>query len=339
MKEHEPGPDGLVARVGPDNGQGFVRVATTRTTEPDKLTLPGYARLPINRCSLPAAILGSLSYQRHPVPLALDGVGELHKELFRHLDAEADPSVRAKMFQRHMAAVFSLDQPEEAGYSSTSPRARAKASYLRMLRGWTFDSDGMEGAVLKSWVESRFGLLTRYHGGPIRDFSGDTYRRFLEMRARGLYGTNALEAQLDLLYANCQYELGRQRLNDIALKAHHVPLYRARERARGEGPVDGDQAIDRLGETHVTLYRGVNRVSEHEVLQELEPGRHRVLLNNLSSFTSERERAGEFGDYIMEVSVPLPKVFFLHRLLPDQLKGEDEFMVIGGVYEVGYGLI
>jgi NAD+--dinitrogen-reductase ADP-D-ribosyltransferase len=281
-------------------------VATTKTTEPDKLTLPRYARLPINRCSLPAAILGSLSYQRHPVPLALDGVVELHKELFRHLDAEDDAPVRAGMFQRHMAAVFSLDQPEEAGYSSTSPRARAKASYLRMLRGWTFSSDGIEGAVLKSWVESRFGLQTRYHGGPIRDFSGDdAYRRFLEMRARGLYGTNALEAQLDLLYANCQYELGRQQ----------------------------------PGETHVTLYRGVNRVSEHEVLQELEPGRHRVLLNNLSSFTSERERAGEFGDYIMEVSVPLPKVFFLHRLLPDQLKGEDEFMVIGGVYEVGYGLI
>ena len=300
MKEHKPGQDGLVERAGPDNDQGFVGVATTKTTQPDKLTLPRYARLPINRCSLPATILGSLSYQRHPVPLALDGVAELHKELFRHLDAEADPSARAGMFQRHMAAVFSLDQPEEAGYSGTSPRARAKASYLRMLRGWAFDSDGMEGAVLKSWVESRFGLLTRYHGGSIRDFSGNSYRRFLEMRAKGLYGTNSLEAQLDLLYTYCQYELGRQH----------------------------------SGETHVTLYRGVNRVGEHEILQELESGRRRVLLNNLSSFTSERERAGEFGDYITEVSVPLPKVFFLHRLLPGQLKGEDEFMVIGGVYEV-----
>jgi NAD+--dinitrogen-reductase ADP-D-ribosyltransferase len=300
MKEHKPEHDGGIARAGPDNDQGFVGVATTKTTQPDKLTLPRYTRLPINRCSLPAAILGSLSYQRHPVPLALDGVVELHKELFKHLDEEADPSARAGMFQRHMAAVFSLDQPEEAGYSSTSSRARAKASYLRMLRGWTFDSDGMEGAVLKSWVESRFGLLTRYHGGSIRDFSGNSYRRFLEMRTKGLYGTNSLEAQLDLLYTYCQYELGRQQ----------------------------------PGETHVTLYRGVNRVGEHEILQELESGRRRVLLNNLSSFTSERERAGEFGDYITEVSVPLPKIFFMHRLLPDQLKGEDEFMVIGGVYEV-----
>ncbi|MGA7178012.1 MAG: NAD(+)--dinitrogen-reductase ADP-D-ribosyltransferase [Thiobacillaceae bacterium] len=305
MKEHEPGQDERIARVGTDNDPGFVGVATTRTALPDKLTLPRYARLPINRCSLPAAILGSLSYQRHPVPLALDGVVELHKELFRHLDAEADAPVRAGVFQRHMAAVFSLDQPEEAGYSTTSPLARAKASYLRMLRGWAFDSDGMEGAVLKGWVESRFGLLTRHHGGAIRDFSGDTYRHFLEMRAKGLYGTNALEAQLDLLYTYCQYELGRQR----------------------------------PGESHITLYRGVNRVGEHEILQELEPGRRRVLFNNLSSFTTEPERAGEFGDYIMKVSVPLPKVLFMHRLLPGQLKGEDEFMVIGGVYEAAYSLM
>jgi NAD+---dinitrogen-reductase ADP-D-ribosyltransferase len=305
MKEDKHNQNGLQTRVGPDNGQGFVGVATTKTVDSDKLTLPRYARLPINRCSIPAAIFGSLSYQRHPVPLTLDGVAELHKELFRHLDAETDVSVRAGMFQRHMAAVFSLDQPEEAGYSSTSVQARAKANYLRTLRGWTFDSDGVEGAVLKSWVESRFGLLTRYHGGPIRDFSGDTYRHYIEMRAKGLYGTNALEAQLDVLYTYCQYEFGRQQ----------------------------------PGETHITLYRGVNRVTEHEVLQQLGPGRHRVLLNNLSSFTSERERAGEFGDFIMQANVPLTKILFLHRLLPGQFNGEDEFMVIGGVYEVGYRMI
>jgi NAD+--dinitrogen-reductase ADP-D-ribosyltransferase len=60
-----------------------------------------------------------------------------------------------------------------------------------------------------------------------------------------------------------------------------------------------------------------------------------ALLNNLNSLTSERERASEFGDFILDVEVPLPKVFFYHRLLPGLLKGEDEFMVVGGVYEVG----
>jgi NAD+--dinitrogen-reductase ADP-D-ribosyltransferase len=118
------------------------------------------------------------------------------------------------------------------------------------------------------------------------------------MRSTGLYGTNALEAQLDLLYAYGQYEFAR----------------------RGVPP-------------RLTLYRGINRLGEHEVLSG-DNRRQVVLLNNLVSFTSSRERAGEFGDYIIEAEVPTAKVFFHCGLLPGQLKGEDEHLVIGGVYEV-----
>jgi len=281
--------------AGHNNGPGFVGVPT----RPD--SLPGNARLPINRCNLPASILGSLSFQRHPVALKLDGVEELYRSLFAALDALPDPAQRAQLFMTHMAASFSLDHPEEAGFSETE-HGRARATYLRLMLGWAFDPDGQEGAVLKGWVESRFGLLPRHHGGPIRDFSDDTYRHYLEARSRGLYGANALEAQLDLLYSYCQFELARQR----------------------------------PGQTHLTLYRGVNRVTDYEVLRELSPSRRVVLLNSLNSFTPERERAGEFGDFILDVQVPLPKIFFTHRLLPGVLKGEDEFVVVGGVYEVGY---
>jgi NAD+---dinitrogen-reductase ADP-D-ribosyltransferase len=284
--------------AGHNNGPAFVGVPT----RPD--SLPVSARLPINRCNLPAPILGSLSYQRHPVPLKLDGVEELHRGLFAALDALPDPGQRAHLFMTHMAAAFILDHPEEAGYSETA-HDRVRATYLRLMRGWAFDPDGQEGAVLKGWVESRFGLLPRFHGGPIRDFSGEAYRGYLEARSRGLYGSNALEAQLDLLYSYCQHELARQR----------------------------------PGQTHLTLYRGVNRVADYEVLRELSPSRRVVLLNSLNSFTLERERAGEFGDFILEVQVPLPKVFFFHRLLPDVLRGEDEFVVIGGVVEVGYSTV
>lgn len=289
--------------VVPDKNPSFVGVPTT-LDEPSRTgaSLPRHARLPINRCSLPAVLLGSLSYQKQPVALALDGVLELHKPLFMRLDALSEPLERARLFQDHMAAEFSLEHPEEAGYSQTNAHARAKASYLRLLRGWAFDSDGQEGAVLKGWVESRFGLLPRHHGGPVRDLSARTYRAYLEQRARGLYGTNALEAQLDLLYTYCQYELGRQR----------------------------------LGRTHITLYRGVNHMADHEVLHETEKSRRVVLLNSLSSFTGNRERAGEFGDFILETEVPLAKVAFFQGLLPGRLTGEDEYGVIGGVYEVGY---
>jgi len=36
--------------------------------------LPRNACLPINRCNLPAVILGSPTYHDAPMPLALDGV-------------------------------------------------------------------------------------------------------------------------------------------------------------------------------------------------------------------------------------------------------------------------
>ena len=179
-------------------------------------------------------------------------------------------------------------------------KGRAKASFVRVLRGWSFDSDSRDAAVLKGWVESRFGLIPRYHGQPLRDPSGEAYRRYLEMRSHGLYGTNALEAQFDLVYAFCQLQLG----------------------------------LRHPGARHVTLYRGVNRMADHEVLSRGEGGRHVILLNNLSSFTCSRERACEFGDYILEVEVPLSKIFFYCGLLPGGLQGEDEFLVIGGVVEV-----
>ena len=38
-------------------------------------------------------------------------------------------------------------------------------------------SNSRESAVLKGWVESRFGLTPRYHHGPIRHYSDATHRQ------------------------------------------------------------------------------------------------------------------------------------------------------------------
>jgi NAD+---dinitrogen-reductase ADP-D-ribosyltransferase len=267
-------------------------------------SLPRAVRLPINRCNLPAAILGSLTFQQHPVALKLDGVESLHHTLFARLAELGDSTERAAVFMAHMNAAFCLEHPEEAGYNSERPSGRAKANYLKVLRGWAFDADGREGAVLKGWVESRFGLLPRHHGGPIRDFSGPAYRHYLEQRSGGLYNTNSLEAQFDLLYSFAQYEL--------ALRWPAV--------------------------AHLSLYRGVNRLGGYEELGDAGSNRRVVLLNSLNSFTSERERACEFGDSILEVRVPLAKAFFFHGLLPGKLCGEAEYAVIGGVYEVNVSM-
>lgn len=266
-------------------------------------SLPREARLPINRCNLPAVVLGGLTYQQHPSPLLLDGVAELHSDLFRRL-AGAAPGDAPEVFRDYLTVHFRLERPEDMGFTGRR-KSRAKANYIRMIRGWSFDSDSREGAVLKGWVESRFGLMPRHHCESLRDPTGDAYRRYLEMRAQGLYGTNALEAQFDLVYTYCQHALAR---------AH--PNVR-----------------------HVTLYRGVNRLADHDVLEKLDNGRYLILLNNLSSFTCSRERACEFGDYILEVTVPLTKIFFYCGLLPGVLQGEDEFLVIGGVVDVALSTI
>lgn len=58
-------------------------------------------------------------------------------------------------------------------------------------------------------------------------------------------------------------------------------------------------------------------------------------LNNLSSFTSDREIAWEFGSSVWEVKVPLAKIVFYSGLLPRSLlEGEKEHLVLGGEYRV-----
>lgn len=262
--------------------------------------LPAYARLPINRCNLPPAILGGLTFQLHPATLALDGVADLHKPLFALLDDSDQAGERGTQFGRYMAHHFHLDHPEEAGFDGHGRKARLRANYLKVVRGWAFDAESREAAVLKGWVESRFGLSPRHHGEPLREAGSAAWQRYVTMRSAGLYGTNALEEQLDLLYAYCQYELARQ-----------FPQ-----------------------RSHLRLYRGVNRLGEHETLADNGRGEKVVLLNNVNSFSRSRERAGEFGDAVLAVDVPLAKLAFYSQLLPGMLRAEDEYVVIGGLYRV-----
>jgi NAD+---dinitrogen-reductase ADP-D-ribosyltransferase len=268
--------------------------------------LPASASIPFNRCNLPAVLLGSTTYQSHPIPLEIDGIRPLHQDLFVTLAGIDSHAARAQRFMDYMTVQFRLEHLEDAGLEPDRKNAkRVNANYLRMVRGWSFDSDGREGAVLKSWVETRFGLLAHHHTGPLGDGDSEARRAYMQEAAEGIYATNAIEAQLDLLYTYCQYELARQHPST----------------------------------KHLALYRGINRIDEHEILERQGRRRYRVMLNNLNSFTASRERADEFGDYILETVVPLPKIFFFNQLLPGMLKGEDEMVVIGGVYEVGIGTL
>ena len=262
-------------------------------------TLPRSAALPINRCNLPAVILGSLTFQQHPARLFIDGVDTLHRDLLRRLDAINDAGNRAQQFIDYMTVHFRLHAPVDAGLSEHSKIDRSKADYLRMLRGWAFDAEGRDAAVLKGWVESRFGLLPRFHQQPIHSTNDQAYHDYQHAYAVGLYNTNSLEAQLDLLYTYCQYELNRQYPDT----------------------------------THLSLYRGSNDIEQLKQPGKSDNGKPLLLLNNLNSFSSNIERASEFGDKVFSIEVPLSKIFFFSELIPHYLKAENEAIVLGGVYE------
>jgi NAD+--dinitrogen-reductase ADP-D-ribosyltransferase len=253
----------------------------------------------INLCNLPPWAIASRHFNRHPQPLEIQGVHRANRLLFERLETLSDPAARGALFHDYMDVTFQLHQWERE--TSVRGRKSLRNSYLRFLRGWMFDSNSPEGAVLKGWVESRLGLPPTFHHVPIDDIHSEAYFLYTVDRMKGSARTNAINAQLDVLYEYVQYELRRR-----------LP-----------------------GTSHLTLYRGVHDLAEHRILEELGQKRYLLRLNNLNSFTTDFERAWEFGTRVLQADVPLPKVFFQGDFLPSSLlKGEGEVLVIGGEYEV-----
>ena len=285
----------------------MINYTQKHSTMTGKLTmqssLPANANTPINKCNLPVEVLGDLSFQTTPKPITIDGVAYFHRRFFQDLKNEPDAESRSEMFLQYMRAHFTLDSLDDAGYEKKISVDRSRANYLRILRGWYFDSDSLEGAVIKAWVESRFGLIPRYHQGPIRSINDNTYSQYVSYSSRGLYNTNALQAQLDLLYSYCQFEL----LKRYSCENRFV-LYRGQ---------NGLQSLEQLSQQTASSKSQTSLI---------------LLLNNISSFTSNAERAGEFGDIVLRISVPFPKLLFFSGLMPGVMTSEEEYAVVGGVY-------
>lgn len=252
-----------------------------------------------NLVGVPTGLLASPAYNDHPVPLHISGVREMNPSLFEMLGEAEDLADAAEAFYKYMIAVFGLE-PEQREASSGVAR-RYRSSFLRLLKGWGYDSNSREGAVLKGWVESRFGLFPTFHKAPVRQRS-EAWVAYVEEKMSSRFHNNAIYMQLDLLYEFCQWAL-----------------------ARFAAP----------GRTHVRLYRGVNNFDEHRMIERL--GRRDCVLrmNSLASYSSERDVAECFGDTVIEAAVPLSKIVFFNTLLPmHPLKGEGEYMVIGGDFRV-----
>jgi NAD+--dinitrogen-reductase ADP-D-ribosyltransferase len=252
-----------------------------------------------NLCNLPPWVIASRQFNDHPQSLEIQGVRYANRFLFDRLDGIAGAEERAHVFNDYMSVKFQLHQWQDQ--ATATARKSLRNSYLRFLRGWMMDSNSIEGAVLKGWVESRMGLSPTFHKVRIGSIHSEEYYVYVVDRTAGSQRTSAINSQLDLLYEYCQYELARK-FPSLATLA---------------------------------LYRGTYDAREHEVLEKLSKREQIVRLNNLVSFTAEEERAWEFGSTVWEVRVPLAKVFFFSDLLPNSImKGEGEYLVIGGEYRV-----
>jgi len=251
-----------------------------------------------NYCNQPPWVIASRHFNDHPQPLEIQGVRDGNRFLFKRLDTIGSKEERAQVFNDYMSVKFQLHHWQG---QTEMARKSLRNSYLRFLRGWMMDSNSVEGAVLKAWVESRMGIRPLYHRKPIGDVQSEGFYDYRVDVMKGSARTNAIQSQLDLLYEYCQYELSRRHGNRLQL----------------------------------TLYRGTQDASEHELIKQINKRDQVVRLNNLVSFTDEEERAWEFGSTVWEVFVPVCKVFFCNDLLPGSImKGEGEYLVIGGEYRV-----
>lgn len=259
-----------------------------------------------NLVGLPTRLLGSVAFNDHPLEMHIGHIRETNRQLFEMLGQSDGPADAADAFYKYMVAMFGADPEQQVPEDQASGRrgwARPyRFSFLRLLIGWGYDASSPEGAVLKGWVESRFGLLPTFHKEAISGFDTPAWDAYEEERMATEFHRNAIHLQLDLLYEYCQW----------VLSTHILP-----------------------GRRHLKLYRGVTSFDEHQMLRRIDRDTAVVRLNNLGSFTTDRDVADCFGDTILTVAVPVAKVLFFNTLLPFYpLKGEGEYLVIGGDYLV-----
>lgn len=253
-----------------------------------------------NLVGRPSAFLASPGFNDAPVALQIWGVREMNPALFAMLDQAETLAEAGDAFLAYMVAMFGIDPEQRA--AAAGSRKRFRSSFLRLIQGWGFDSNGPEGAVLKGWVESRFGIPPGFHKEIIADIHGPVWQAYVAERMQSRFHDNAILVQLDLLFEFCQWAI-----------------------ARFAFP----------GQSHLTLYRGINAVDRHGILEQRSPREAVIWLNNLVSFSSDREVADCFGDRILTARVPLTKVLFFPGLLPAPLlRGEREFLVLGGAFRV-----
>lgn len=253
-----------------------------------------------NLIGVSSAYIASPDFNQQPCPLHIAGTRAAAAGLFERLDQQSERERCGHMFQDYMEIVFGHESEQRLRVDRQG-RRRYRNSYRRLIQDWGLDSNNSQAAVFKGWVESRFGLFPTFHKQPINGFNGAAWIGYIEDKMNSRYHNNCIFMQLDLLYEFCQWTIERFQFPAAS---------------------------------HKTLYRGVNSLNETATLSS-DKGQKIVRFNSIVSLTDRRSIASEFGAYILEVQVPMVKLIFFNELLPNHaLRGEAEYLVIGGDYQV-----
>ncbi|WP_147165091.1 NAD(+)--dinitrogen-reductase ADP-D-ribosyltransferase, partial [Pararhodospirillum oryzae] len=245
-----------------------------------------------NRVGIPAFVLGSAEFNTGRRRVRLHGTRETHRGLFSLLDPCANQEEAAEVFDHYLHLVARGGRGRGGGILTT----------LDLLRGWGMDSSSVHGAVLKGWVESRFGLVPTFHKEALGAFPSDAWATYLHEKNAPAYQACGINFQIDLLYEYCQWSLWR------------FPPNRLRR---------------------LTLWRGSNDCEQQVLEGDLRDPWCVLRLNNLVSFTSSRERADEFGDWVLEAEIPTCKLLYFPGLIREPVfNSEREYLVIGGAYRI-----
>ena len=250
---------------------------------------------PTNLIEFTADYLSSPEFNADAARITIINVRTFNRDLFAMLDDSPTLADAESAFKLYMNAAFAIDL-EQAPSSARTP---FRSCYLKLLQGWGFDSNGPEGAVMKGWVESRFGLRPSYHKHPLDRGDPAALAPYLKEKMDSRFHSNSIYSQLDLLYEFIQYILRRF-------------IYQDR--------------------SHVILYRGLNTPEAAHLNRR---ACCLMWLNNCVSTSTDPEVAGCFGDIIVKIRAPVSKILFVNNLLSIRpLRGEGEVLLIGGDFWV-----
>jgi len=228
-----------------------------------------------NLVGLPTGLLASASFNDFPIPLCISGTRESHRSLFERLDKLTDAVEAGRIFQDYMAVVFGLDMDSERGEPEKNERRRFRASYLRLLKDWGFDSNS------PAWIH------------------------YVEEKMSSRFNNNTINMQFDLLYEFCQWAL----LRFHATGKKHLLLYRGTNDLREQQLIqqlDARNAIVRLNNlVSFTSRRGIADEFGDIIIEAEVPVTKLLFFNDLLSghpLRGEAECLVIGGDYRVKMS-------------------------------------